>query len=58
MVQLIYGTKGSGKTKRLIDMANAEMAETKGNIVFMDDDKRYMYDVKADSFCGCQGIRH
>ena len=47
MVQLIYGTKGSGKTKRLIDMANAEMAETKGNIVFMDDDKRYMYDVKS-----------
>ncbi len=46
MVQLIYGPKGSGKTKRLIDMANAEIGVTKGDVVFIDDDKRYMYDVK------------
>lgn len=46
MVQIIYGAKGSGKTKRLIAMANAEIEQTKGNVVFIDDDKRYMYDVK------------
>ena len=46
MVQLIYGPKGSGKTKRLIDMANAELEATTGDVVFIDDDKRYMYDVK------------
>jgi len=46
MIQLIYATKGSGKTKRLIDMANAELNTTKGDVVFIDDDKRYMYDVK------------
>lgn len=46
MIELIYATKGSGKTKRLIDLANAELATTKGDIVFIDDDKRYMYDVK------------
>ena len=46
MVQLICGPKGSGKTKRLIDMANAEIGVTKGDVVFIDDDKRYMYDVK------------
>ena len=46
MVQLIYGKKGIGKTKRLIDMTNAELSETKGNIAFIDDDKRYMYDIK------------
>ncbi len=45
MIQLIYATKGSGKTKRLIDFANAELSVTKGEIVFIDDDKRYMYDV-------------
>ena len=46
MVQLIYGVKGSGKTKRLIDMVNQEAAESKGDVVFIDDNKRYMYDVR------------
>lgn len=46
MIELIYATKGSGKTKRLIDLANTELASTKGDVVFIDDDKRYMYDVK------------
>ena len=46
MVQLIYGPKGSGKTKRIIDMANAETETSKGDVVFIDDDKRYIYDVK------------
>lgn len=46
MIQLIYAEKGSGKTKRLIDLANAEIADAKGDVVFIDDDKRYMYDVK------------
>ena len=45
MIQLIYAKKGSGKTKRLIDRANAELNSTKGDVVFIDDDKRYMYDV-------------
>jgi Holliday junction resolvasome RuvABC ATP-dependent DNA helicase subunit len=46
MIQLIYAKKGSGKTKRLIDLANAELNTTKGDVVFIDDDKRYIYDVK------------
>ena len=45
MIQLIYAKKGSGKTKRLIDLANAGLNSTKGDVVFIDDDKRYMYDV-------------
>ena len=48
MVQLIYGKKGSGKTKRLIDMANQEVETAKGDVIFIDDDKRYMYDVKHE----------
>ncbi len=46
MIQLIYAKKGSGKTKRIIDLANAELNTTKGDVVFIDDDKRYMYDIK------------
>lgn len=46
MVNLIYGKKGSGKTKRLIDMVNQEAEQAKGSVVFIDDDKRYMYELK------------
>lgn len=48
MVQLVYGTKGSGKTKRLIAMANEEVSSAAGTVVFIDDDNRYMYDVKHE----------
>ena len=30
MIQIIFGKRGSGKTKRIIDMANASIAEQKG----------------------------
>lgn len=46
MVNIVYGPKGSGKTKRLLDLVNKEAMESGGNVVFVDDDKRYMYDVK------------
>ena len=46
MVQVIYGKKGSGKTKRLIAMANEDAVNAKGNVVFVDNDKDYMIDVK------------
>ena len=37
MIHLIYGAKGSGKTKRIIDMANASIDTTTGDIVFITD---------------------
>lgn len=48
MIKVILGDKGSGKTKRLIDLANEAIKEERGNIVFVDDDKRYMYDLHRD----------
>ena len=46
MVKILAGEKGEGKTKRMIDMANAAGKEAKGNIVFVDDDKdSHMYDL-------------
>ena len=45
MVTLILGRKGSGKTKRLIDMCNKAVAETKGNVVFVEKNGVLIYDV-------------
>ena len=46
MIHVIYGKKGSGKSKRLLDMANAEVEKATGNIVYLDDNNRCMYDLK------------
>lgn len=46
MIYVLFGKKGSGKTKRLIDMANEAVKEDHGQVVFIDDDKRYMYDLR------------
>lgn len=46
MISIIASGKGTGKTKKLIDMANADMDTIKGNVVYIDDDNRHMYDLK------------
>ena len=48
MIKLVYGPKGTGKTKQLIDVANANLQSAKGLSVFITDTKRYMYDLKRD----------
>ncbi len=48
MVRVIAGNKGSGKTKRLIDMANDALKSEHGIIAFIDDDKRYIYDLRHE----------
>ena len=48
MVKIICGPKGSGKTKRIIDAANEAVAVAKGNLIFITDTKRYMYDLKRE----------
>lgn len=48
MIQVIYGKKGSGKTKRLIDFANDSIKEQKGDVLFIDDDNRYMFDLRHE----------
>lgn len=40
MVNLIIGKKGSGKTKRLIKLAQDALLQATGQVVFIDDDKR------------------
>ena len=48
MIKLIYGPKGAGKTKQLIDAANAQVQDAKGLSVFITDTKRYMYDLNRN----------
>jgi hypothetical protein len=48
MVTLIAGKKGSGKTKDIVKRANDSLGSSKGNMIFIDDDNRAMYDLHHD----------
>ena len=48
MIKVIYGAKGTGKTKMMIDAANAAVANAKGHLIFLTDTKRGMYDLERD----------
>ena len=45
MVTLILGKKGSGKTKKLMDLCNTAVAQSKGNVVFIEKDNTLTYDL-------------
>ncbi len=46
MLKLIIGLKGTGKTKTLIQMINASLDSTKGDVVCIEKGKKLTYDVK------------
>ena len=48
MIKVIYGAKGTGKTKMMIDAANAAVADAKGHLIFITDSKRGMYDLERE----------
>ncbi len=45
MIQIIAGNKGSGKTKRLINMTNDVAKTSSSNVVFLDKNNDYMYEI-------------
>ena len=45
MIKVIYGAKGTGKTKMMIDAANETVKIAKGHMIFITDSKRGMYDL-------------
>ena len=45
MVKLIAGKKGSGKSKQMIQLANDEVKKSDGNIVYLDDNDRNIFDL-------------
>ncbi len=48
MIKVIYGAKGTGKTKMMIDAANAAVESAKGHLIFITDSKRGMYDLERE----------
>jgi len=46
LIKVIIGEKGTGKTRRMVEMANAALEESKGEIVFVNGDNRHMIDLK------------
>ena len=48
MNKVIYGAKGTGKTKMMIDAANAAVEQAKGHLIFVTDTKRGMYDLERE----------
>lgn len=45
MVTLLIGNKGTGKTKKLISLANEAVAKTSGNVVVIEKGAKLTYDV-------------
>ena len=44
-MKIIYGPKGTGKTKAIIESANQALNTAKGHVVFVTDTTRYTYDL-------------
>ena len=45
MVKLIMGLKGSGKTKRLVDMVRETLDKDSGDVVVIEKEKKLTYDI-------------
>ena len=45
-MKIIYGPKGTGKAKAIIDGANEALDSAKGHVIFITDTNRYTYDLK------------
>lgn len=45
-MKIIYGPKGTGKTKAIIDLANTELQNAKGHVIFITDNSRCSLDLK------------
>ncbi len=49
MVQLIAGVKGTGKTKKLLDMLDKALAASSGNVVCMEKGTKLRFDVSHEA---------
>lgn len=46
MIKVFCARRGTGKTKKLIQLANEHLSSAKGNSVYIDDDSRPMMQLK------------
>ena len=44
-MKIIYGPKGTGKTKAILESANKTLDTAKGHVIFVTDTTRYTYDL-------------
>lgn len=68
MINLIIGKKGSGKTKKLVELSNQLTAKTTGNVVVISNEKKLTFDLShkvrlistdeygISDFCGLYGF--
>ena len=45
MVKIIMGLKGSGKTKKLVDLVRSAVATADGDVVVIEKEKKLTYDI-------------
>ena len=45
MVKLIAGAKGKGKTKYILDKANAEAKSSEGVVIYLDKNSKHMFEL-------------
>ena len=45
MIGVIFGQKGSGKTKRLVEMVRAAVKEETGDVVCIEKERKLTYDI-------------
>ena len=45
-MKIIYGPKGTGKTKAIIECANSALDTAKGHVIFITDTNRYTRELK------------
>mgnify|MGYP000854843341 CR=1 FL=1 len=48
MIKIIYGEKGMGKTRILVDAANKLASDSSGNVVFIDYSNQLMHELRRE----------
>lgn len=47
MIQVLAGEKGSGKTKKLISIANELVSQSSGHVIYINDSSKIMFDLSS-----------
>lgn len=47
MIKLIIGNKGSGKTKKLVELVNSRVENSDGNVVCVEKSPKLTYDISS-----------
>ena len=53
MIKIVYGPKGFGKTKIMIDEVNKASSEARGNVVFISDKRFNTVNINFNVRCCC-----